>query len=305
MATAAKRSVTTRDDKLKRRVRRWRFAAIALTIFIVLGFGFGFISDWLEETSPHIARIEITGVIEDDLARNEKFTQIADDPHVKAVILHLNTPGGTVVGGESLYNIIKNIRAKKPVVAVMGDMATSAGYMIALGTDRIYAHNGTLTGSIGVLLQSVEITELAKKIGVTMDTVKSAPLKGSPSPFEKMSPAVRTSMQNVINSFYIIFIDMVVRERKLSRAAVFELADGRVYTGVQALNLKLIDAIGDEQEALAWLKQNRKIDTSIAIRDVNLEPKQSKLQQIMDELGIKTKFLPLERISLQGLVSIW
>ena len=219
--------------------------------------------------------------------------------------MHLNTPGGTVVGGESLYNSIKNIRAKKPVVAVMGDMATSAGYMIALGTDRIYAHNGTLTGSIGVLLQSVEITELAKKIGVTMDTVKSAPLKGSPSPFEKMSPAVRTSMQNVINSFYIIFIDMVVRERKLSRAAVFELADGRVYTGVQALNLKLIDAIGDEQEALAWLKQNRKIDTSIAIRDVNLEPKQSKLQQIMDELGIKTKFLPLERISLQGLVSIW
>ena len=304
MPTVAKRS-SSNNDKLKRRLRRWRFVAILLLILIGVAFGCGFISDWLDESTPHIARVQISGVIEEDLLRDQKFAEIAEDPHIKAVILHLDTPGGTVVGGESLYNSIKAIRAKKPVVAVMGDIATSAGYMIALGTDHIIAHNGTLTGSIGVLLQSMEFTGLAQKVGVTMDTVKSAPLKGSPSPFEKMTPAVRASMQSVINSFYTIFIDMVVRERKLPKSRVIELSDGRVYTGTQALNLKLVDAIGGEQEALNWLKQDKKIDASLAIRDVDMGAKQSKLQEILDELGVKTNILPLERISLQGLVAIW
>ena len=304
MAAVAKRAVVN-DDKVKRSKRRWRFVALTLLTLFVLIFCYGSISDWLEETTPHIARIEISGIIEQDLARDHRLAEIADDTHVKAVILHLNTPGGTVVGGESLYNSIKNIRAKKPIVAVMDDMATSAGYMIALPTDRIFAHNGTLTGSIGVVLQSTEFTELAQKIGIHMDTVKSAPLKGSPSPFEKMTPAVRASMQSVINSFYTIFIDMVARDRKLPKSLVIELADGRVYTGVQAVNVRLVDAIGGEEEALDWLKKVKKLDSSLAIRDIEMEPKPSKLQQILYELGLKSNLVPLQRISLQGLVAIW
>jgi protease-4 len=304
VATAAKRSAVN-DDKVKRSKRRWRFVALTLVALFVLTYCVGYISDVVKESSPHIARIEISGVIEQDLDRDKRLAEIADDSHVKAVILHLNTPGGTVVGGESLYNSIKNIKSKKPVVAVMDDIATSAGYMVALPTDRIFAHNGTLTGSIGVLLQSAEFTDLAQKIGVHMDMIKSAPLKGSPSPFEKMTPAVRASMQSVINSFYTIFIDMVARDRKMNKAQVIELADGRVYTGVQAVNVRLVDAIGGEPEALDWLKKVKKIDESLAVRDIEMEPKPSKFQQILDELGLKSSLVPLQRISLQGLVAIW
>lgn len=292
-------------DKIKRRLRRWRLAAIILIAFVFVPAIYSTLMDWLDETSPHIARIEVNGVIEGDLARDQKLAAVADDPHITAVIVHLDTPGGTVVGGETLYGSIKAIRAKKPVVAVMGDIATSAGYMVALGADYIIAHNGTLTGSIGVLLQSVELSELSRKVGIKMDMVKSSPLKGSPSPFERMTPQVRASMQSVIDSFYQIFIEMVMKERKLTKEYVMHLADGRVYTGNQALAAKLVDAIGGEQEALDWLKKSKKIDITAPVRDLETKQKPSKLREFLDELGLKTSLAPLERFSLQGLISIW
>lgn len=290
---------------LKRRLRRRRIAAIVLLLFVGGIFFEGFFEDWLEENSPHIARIEITGIIENDLARNQRFQEVANNSHIKAVILHLNTPGGTVVGGESLYESIKAVRARKPVVVVMNDIATSAGYMVALGGHYIVAHNGTLTGSIGVLLQSVEVTDLAQKLGIAMDLVKSAPLKGSPSPFEKMTPEVRASMQSVIDNFYAIFVAMVMEERKMSKAQALQLADGKVYTGAQALDLKLVDAIGGEMKALEWLQKTKKMDVSLPLRNINLAQKTSKIDEILHQLGLNTHFEPLERISLQGLVSIW
>ena len=292
-------------DIAKRSARRWRLVALSLLAIIGLSLVAGNIGEWIKKSTPHIARVEISGIIEDDVERDKTFQEIADNNQIKAVIIHLDTPGGTVVGGETLYESIKNIRAKKPVVAVMGDIATSAGYMVALGTNYIVARNGTLTGSIGVLLQSVEITELAQKVGVKMDAVKSAPLKGSPSPFERMSYAARQSMQDVVNSFYGLFIDMVVAERKLPKEEVIKLADGRVFTGTQALQVKLVDAIGGENKALEWLHNTQKIEKSLEVRDVKVGSEPSKLEKIREELGISTKNTPLERFSLQGLVAIW
>lgn len=292
-------------DAIKRSRRRWRIIAIVLIVIMALSLIGGTTEEWLDQATPHIARVEIAGVIEDDISRDKTFQELANNNQIKAVIIHLNTPGGTVVGGETLYESIKNVRAKKPVVAVMGDIATSAGYMVALGSDYIIARNGTLTGSIGVLLQSVEVTDLAQKVGVRMDLVKSAPLKGSPSPFEKMSLAARKSMQGVVDSFYGLFINMVALERKIPKEEVVKLADGRVFTGTQALELKLVDAIGGENKALEWLQNTKKIDKSLEVRDVVLGSEPSKFEKLRDELGISTKNTPLERISLQGLIAIW
>lgn len=292
-------------DAIKRSRRRWRITAIVLIAIMGISLISGTTEEWLNQATPHIARVTIAGVIEDDVERDKTFKDIANNSQIKGVIVHLNTPGGTVVGGETLYESMKNIRAKKPVVTVMGDIATSAGYMVALGSNYIIARNGTLTGSIGVLLQSLEVTSLAQKIGVQMDLVKSAPLKGSPSPFERMSFAARKSMQDVVDSFYNLFIDMVVLERKLPKEDVLKIGDGRVFTGTQALELKLVDAIGGENKALEWLHTHKKIDKSLEVRDVVLGSEPSKLQELRDELGISTKNTPLERISLQGLIAIW
>lgn len=292
--------------RLKSQLAGWRALSILLLCTLAFLFGSqGKIGNFQPKKEPQVARVSIEGMIEDDQERLQKLKDIAADENIKAVILYLNTPGGTVVGGESLYVSVAKIREKKPVVAVMGDMATSAGYLVAVASDHIIARNGTLTGSIGVLLQAPEFTELAMKMGVKVDLIKSAPLKGTPSPFEKLTPEAQASAQALINSFYNIFVDIVAKERKMTREQMLPLADGRVYTGTQALEVKLIDGIGGEQEAIDWLVKVRKVPEKLKIKDYDLYPKPSKFEEIIQELGLAAKIAPLERISLQGLLSIW
>lgn len=293
--------------RLKSQLAGWRALSIILgCILLILAIGGGNLGDLAKgKKQPSIARINIEGIIEDDPERLDKLEEIAADDNIKAVVLRLNTPGGTVVGGESLYVAVKKIREKKPVVAVMSDMATSAGYLVAVASDHIVARNGTLTGSIGVLLQSAEFTDMAQKLGIGLISVKSAPLKGTPSPFEKMTPEAALAAQNLIDSFYGIFVDIVSKERKLPAEEVRVLADGRVYTGTQAIGLKLIDQIGGEEEAMNWLQTQKNIDAALKIRDVELYPEPSKWEEILHDLGIRGSEGPLARFSLQGLVSIW
>lgn len=292
--------------RLKSQLAGWRaLSVILICTLLILVIGGGNLGEIRGKKDPRIARVAIEGIIEDDPERIEKLNEIAEDDSVKAVILRINTPGGTVVGGESLYLAIKKIRERKPVVAVMSDMATSAGYLIALGSDHIIARNGTLTGSIGVLLQSAEITELAQKLGIGLISVKSAPLKGTPSPFEKMTPEATVAAQSLIDSFYRIFVDIVSRERKIPLEQVLVLADGRVYTGTQAHDVQLVDEIGGEDEAIAWLGNVKKIDTNLRIKDMELYPEPSKIEEFLQNLGIDSASSRIERFSLQGLVSIW
>lgn len=292
--------------RLKSQLAGWRaLSVILICSLLILLVGGGNLGGLRAKKNDRIARVSIEGIIEDDPERIEKLGEIAEDDSIKAVILRLNTPGGTVVGGESLYLTIKKIREKKPVVAVMSDMATSAGYLIAVGSDHIIARNGTLTGSIGVLLQSAEVTELAQKLGIGIISIKSAPLKGTPSPFEKMTPEATAAAQSLIDSFYKIFVDIVSRERKLPLEQVLTIADGRVFTGTQAYDVRLVDAIGGEDEALEWLHNVKKIDEKLRIKDVELYPEPSKIEEFLHNLGIDGANSRFERFSLQGLVSIW
>ena len=177
------------------------------------------------------------------------MTKLADDDSVKALIVAINSPGGSVAGGEGLHGAIAYVAEKKPVVAVMGGTAASAGYMVAVPAARIFAREGTLTGSIGVLLQTGQVAGLLKTLGIDAEAITSGPLKDQPSFTRPLTPEGRVVLQGLVMDMYDQFVGMVAAGRHMDAARVRQLADGRAYTGRQALQLGLIDAIGGEQDA--------------------------------------------------------
>jgi len=288
---------------LKSQVARWRAAAI-LILVIALVAAFGTTRAGTPLTKNYIARISFDTIIMDDQKTYELIDDVAADKNVKAVIVWLDTPGGSAVGGEETYLRIKEMAKKKPVVAVMRSVAASAGYMIALGADQIFAREGTITGSIGVVIEAAEVTELAEKLGVKPIIVKSNALKTTLSPFEKATPESIAVVQTLIDDFYNRFVDMVATGRKLPREEVLKLADGRVYSGRRATELKLVDAIGGEAEAVTWLEKNRQIPKNLDILDESAKPPMG-LLETLGQTSIFGKFFQNSRIKLDGLVAIW
>ncbi len=251
---------------LKKLVARWRFISLFLLLIIVLLVPYigTDVSVFKAKQGGNniIARIYISGFIDDDHARDRLIHKIKENNKVKGVIVHIDSPGGTFVGGEALYNSLRELSAKKHVVSVMGNIATSAAYMAAIATDHVIAHHGTITGSIGVLLQSFNLTDLASKIGVNVDFLKAGEFKDSLSPFVKMSDESRNLLNEMLEDEYNYFLSLVAKRRSMSLQEVKEKAEGKVYAGQQALKLSLVDQIGGEVEAINWLKSNN-IDAKI------------------------------------------
>ncbi len=287
-------------NRLKRRLAVWRaLAVLAAVIVVVVGVGrFTGISP-----RSHIAAIDVENVIVNDLDRVKALEDAADDSSIKALIVYINSPGGTVVGGENLYRALRAFAAKKPVVAVMGDLATSAGYMVAVATDQIFAREGTITGSIGVLFHTAEFTDLLGKLGISVDAIKSAPLKAEPSPFSKVTPEVRRATQQLVDDMFEMFVGMVADNRKLTRDQVRALADGRVYTGRMAVQNGLVDAIGGEKEAIGWLAANKGLDPTLPVRSLRIRREVQDWLEEVSSMVQKTFFS--ERLKLDGLVSVW
>lgn len=286
--------------RLKRRLSLWRAAAVvALVALIVLLAG----GPRVLSGRDHIARFNVEGVILEDEKRDELLEKLATDDSTKALIVRIDSPGGTVVGGETLYLSLRAVASHKPVVVVMGTTATSAGYMVALGGDMILAHEGTVTGSIGVILQSADVTGLLKKLGVDMEAIKSAPLKATPSPFEPLTQEAREAAKVVIMDMYDMFVSLVAERRNLPRDQVLPLADGRIFTGRQAREVKLIDAIGGETEALVWLETERGVAQDLPVREIKVREDGELLSGAMAALTGKAKLI--ERLTLDGLVSLW
>lgn len=254
-----------------------------------------------------VARIEINGLIIEDRWRSKMIKDLTDDEKVRAVIVTINSPGGTVVGGEDLYKGLRALAEKKPVVAVMGSSATSAAYMTAIGTERIFAREGTLTGSIGVILQTTNVAGLLEKLGVEPIIVRSGPYKAKPNFVEPLSDEARKHVEGLILDMHDMFVDMVAQRREFSREAALELADGRVFTGRQALKLGLIDAIGGEEEAKAWLSAIKGLDADLPVVLAQPDyPQQALVQRLLgasaEEFG---KALLSERVTLDGLLAVW
>jgi protease-4 len=286
--------------RLKRSLTWWRvIAVLALVAAVVTGIGrydnvLG---------GRYVARIAVDGIILDDRERDEALARLAKDGAVRAVIVRIDSPGGTVVGGETLFRRLRDVAQAKPVVAVMGEVATSAAYMTALGSDHIVASEGTITGSIGVILQTTDVTELMGRIGVKPETIKSGPLKAQPNPFEPFSPEAREATRKIVTDMYEMFMAMVADRRGLDRAAVRGMADGRVFTGRQALASGLIDAVGGEDEARAWLEQQHQIDRGLPVRDISTREPQHKILDLVD--GLIGKALYSKGVRLDGLMSVW
>lgn len=248
---------------LKNKLHKWKnIAIIFLIISLILLFRILF-GEFLYSSfvGDYIANVRIDGEILGDDYRSEVLQKIALDKHIKAVIFNIDSPGGAIVASEILYSEIRGISQIKPSVAVVGSTLASGAYMAAVGVDHIIAHNSSVIGSIGVILQSFEVTELASKVGVKLQTYKSSPLKAMPSPYEKSDQASNQSIQATIDDSYQFFKDLVYQRRKnkLDKNNLARIFDGRIYTGRQALKLGLIDEIGSNANALLYLKNTYKL----------------------------------------------
>jgi protease-4 len=292
--------------RLKRSLLIWRVLAIVAMVAIILVAGDTVprIGPLELADEPHVARITVSGVIIENRQRIEMLAKVAEDGNAKALIVYINSPGGTVVGGEQLYRALRAVaRSDKPVVAVLGTTAASAGYMIAIGADRIFAHEGTITGSIGVILQTADLTGMLQKLGIATEAIKSGPLKAVPSPFETLTPVGRQAAQEVVDATQQMFLTMVGDRRSLDAVQLQKLSDGRVYTGRQALDVKLVDAIGGERQAREWLESQHGIKASLPVHEVKRQESAEWLRDAIGSLGGKTLFS--ERLTLDGLISLW
>ena len=286
--------------RLKRRLHVWQ----AITLLVVVGAVLVLLQGRNALLhGEYIARVQIEGLIVRDDARNRTLARLAEDADVRAVIVHIDSPGGSVVGGEDLYRGLRSISEAKPVVAVMGTVATSAAYMAALAADRIFAREGSITGSIGIILQSANVLELLGKVGVEPVTLKSSELKGIPSPVEPLTPVGRAATEAVVLNLYDFFVDLVIERRPIEGADLRALADGRVFSGRQGVENRLIDAIGDEATAIDWMVLARNLPAELSVKTVRTSTdKEGLLEQL---IGLAGKSLFSNALTLDGLVSLW
>lgn len=199
-----------------------------------------------------IALVEIDGVISDDRELLEQLEDYRDDASVRGYVVSINSPGGVVGPSQSIYRELRRLREDgRPVVASIGGVGASGGYLVALGADSILALPGTLTGSIGVIMEVPNASELMDKVGVQVDVVKSSEHKDIGSPFRPMGEGDRALLDSLIQDVYGQFVETVAEERDLSREQVLAVADGRVISGRQAVALGLVDGIGNLTDAIA------------------------------------------------------
>ncbi len=253
--------------RLKRRLFFWRAAAVLLAIAAVAVAGGGKLRS---VAGQHVERVSVTGIITQNRKLIEAVDALGKYASVAAVIVSVDSPGGSVSGGESLHNALVKLAAAKPVVTVMGGTAASAGYMISLPAARIFASDATLTGSIGVILETGNAAGLLDKLGLSAEAIISGPLKDQPSFTRGLTPEGRTYLQALVMDMYGQFVTMVATARHLDESRVRELADGRAYTGRQAHGLGLVDEIGGEPEARAWLERERQVAATLPVQDLKL-----------------------------------
>jgi protease IV len=256
--------------KLRRRISLWRVLAVLGALIGVVGAGLALRGQQaLPGTAggPHVARIKISGFISGDDRTIQLINNVRGSGAVQGVVLHVDSPGGSVTGSELLFTALRRLAAEKPTVAVVNGLAASGGYVAAAAADRIIAQQTSLVGSIGVLFQMPNVATLLDRVGVRVETLRSSPLKAAPSGFEPTSPEARAALQQVLDDNYEWFKTLVQERRKLTPQELAAVADGRVHSGRQAVAQKLIDGIGGEPEAVTWLETERGVAKSLPVRE--------------------------------------
>lgn len=306
--------------RLRRKLTFWRVAAL-LIVLVAVGIGAAMVmpGSGIKPGDDSIARIKIQGLIRGNQDRVEALERLGKS-RAKAVIVHLDSPGGTTAGSEQLYDALRTLQSKKPMVVVVDGLAASGAYIAALASDHIIAHDTSLVGSIGVLFQYPNFTEVLKTLGIKVEEVKSSPLKAAPNGFEPTSPEARAAIEAIVLDSYAWFKGLVKDRRKLNDAELTKVADGRVFTGRQGVPLKLVDQLGNEKTALAWLEKEKKIPASTPVKDFSLEPRFRELSFLhvaaygFQQVGLKSLgeqvqawsgAAAVERLNLDGLLALW
>jgi protease IV len=307
--------------RMRRKLTFWRVVAVLIAIVAVVAVtatvtrrGGG-----LTAGTDHIARVKITGLIRNDQDRVESLERLAKSNSAKAVIVHIDSPGGTTAGSEQLHQALKGVAAAKPLVVVIDGLAASGGYIAAMSADHIVAQETSLVGSIGVLFQYPNVSELLKLVGVKIEEVKSSPLKAAPNGYEPTSPEARAAIEALVKDSYAWFRNMVGERRKMDGTALEAVTDGRVFTGRQALTLRLVDQIGNEKTAVAYLTTEKGIKADTPVRDWQLKPRFGDLTMLhlatavaLDAIGLRSlaeriegSVQAVERLNLDGLLALW
>jgi len=304
---------------LLRKLSYWRVAAF---LFLIIGLILSGLRIFGPEGAgihtPHIARVAVDGIITGDEDTLKLIQKIGDSKSAEAVLVTIDSPGGTTSGAERLYDGLRRLSAKKPTVAVVGTIAASGGYIAAIGADRIVALGNSLVGSVGVLVQYPDFSKLLENIGVKVEDVKSSPLKATPNPFEPTSPEARAALESLVSDSYSWFKTLVKDRRAMSDPQLASVADGRVFTGRQALDLHLIDEIGGEREAIAWLAKEKNISSNLRVQDWKPEKTLERwgifsfVAAAADLAGLSRIRIALNQLAgaaeermLDGLLSIW
>jgi protease-4 len=297
--------------RLRRKLSFWRILAfLALLAAIFAAFEF---REGGALRGPHIARLDIEGIITDDEDRRERLRRIRDDASARALILAIDSPGGTTTGAEALFIAIREVAAKKPVVAVLGTLAASGGYIAAIGADHIVTRGNTLAGSIGVIFQWPNAEELMDSIGIEVHQIKSSPIKAEPDPFTETPPEAREMIAATVADSYEWFVRLVEERRPIPDGQARALADGRIVTGRQAVQLGLADEVGGEDEAKAWLARTHGVDPDLPVRERGEDEAfdgvpgfslGAMLARAVGLSGLVERLVP-QRLRLDGLVSVW
>ena len=310
--------------RMRRKLTFWRVFAILIVIGAVVAVGAALRvpgTDVLTgQASGSIARVTITGLIRGDQERVEALERLGKS-RARAVIVHINSPGGTTSGSEQLHDSLMRLKEQKPLVVVVDGLAASGGYIAAVAADHIVALETSLVGSIGVLFQYPNVADLLKTLGVKIEEIKSSPLKAAPNGFEPTSPEARAAIEAIVSDSYAWFKGMVKARRQLDDEKLQRVADGRVFTGRQGIPLKLVDELGDERTAIAWLAKEKNIDPKTPVRDYRLRDRLGDLPFLhtaivtsLDAVGLGSfarrfeewgAVQAIERLNLDGLLALW
>ena len=308
--------------RMRRKLTFWRVLAIFIAVVAIVAVTATVArrgDAGITAGGNYVARVKITGLIRNDQERVDSLERLAKSRSAKAVIVRIDSPGGTTAGSEQLHTALKNIAAAKPLVVVVDGLAASGGYIAAMSADHIVAQETSLVGSIGVLFQYPNVSDLLKTIGVKVEEVKSSPLKAAPNGFEPTSPEARAAIEALVKDSYAWFRGMVKDRRKMDDAMLDQVTDGRVFTGRQGVALKLVDQLGNEKTAVAWLEKEKGLKADTPVRDWQLKPRFSDLSMlhlatavVLDAIGLGSvaqrfegSVLAVERLNLDGLLALW
>jgi protease IV len=306
--------------RMRRKLTFWRVSALVIALLAVIGTALVLVpGSRLMPPGAYISRIKVQGLIRGNQDRVEALARLGRS-RARAVIVHIDSPGGTTAGSEQLYDALRELQSKKPMVVVVDGLAASGAYIAALSAEHIVAQETSLVGSIGVLFQYPNFTDVLKTIGIKVEEVKSSPLKAAPNGFEPTSPEARAAIEAVVLDSYDWFKALVKDRRKMDDRLLGQVSDGRVFTGRQAVGLKLVDSLGNEKAALDWLEKEKKVPASTPVRDYSLQPRFGEFSFLhvaawtFEAVGLNViahrieewgAVQAVERLNLDGLLALW